>query len=150
MLVVRVGLFWPLVLLSELLLPSAFSCGLSGGRFSSWLAAGGLAGDAGGLTGDRGGVAIIFEGSSLRADANCVPFSSLGLIVRFGADFTGRCRLGSASGTGVPGVGVETKSLYELSLTRGCFQGNRRRLMQQKMMARDQISVGRGSYFFSS
>lgn len=41
-----------------------------------------------------------------------------------------------------PSLGGETKSLYELSETRGAFHGNRRRVMQQKMMARDQISVG--------
>lgn len=42
----------------------------------------------------------------------------------------------------VPGVGVEANSLYELSVIRGIFHGNRRRDMQQKMMASDQISVG--------
>jgi hypothetical protein len=59
-------------------------------------------------------------------------------------------RRGCESGTGVPGVGAETNNLYELSVTRGCFQGNRRSVMQQNMMAKDHISVGRGSYFFSS
>lgn len=59
-------------------------------------------------------------------------------------------RFGSASGTGVPGVGWETKSLKELSVRRGCFHGNRRSVMQQNIIARDQISVGRGSYRFSS
>jgi len=57
---------------------------------------------------------------------------------------------GCESGTGVPGVGGETNSLYELSTSRGCFQGNLRSVMQQKMIARDQMSVAVGSYFFSS
>lgn len=35
-------------------------------------------------------------------------------------------------------------------MVRGCFHGKRRKVMQQKMIASDQISVGRGSYFFSS
>lgn len=35
-------------------------------------------------------------------------------------------------------------------MVRGCFQGKRRKVMQQKMIASDQTSVGRGSYFFSS
>ena len=38
--------------------------------------------------------------------------------------------------------GFATKSLYELSDIRGAFHGNRRRVMQQNMMARDQMSVG--------
>jgi hypothetical protein len=46
-----------------------------------------------------------------------------------------------------PSFGGETKSLYELSEIRGAFHGNRRNVMQQKMMASDQISVGCGSYF---
>lgn len=57
---------------------------------------------------------------------------------------------GLESGTGVPGVGGETKSLNELSVTRGCFHGNRRRVMQQKMIANDHMSVAVGSYFRSS
>lgn len=59
-------------------------------------------------------------------------------------------RRGSGSGTGVPGVGLETNNLYELSVMRGCFHGKRRKVIQQKMIASDQTSVGRGSYFFSS
>ena len=59
-------------------------------------------------------------------------------------------RLGPESGTGVPGVGGDTKSLYELSVTRGCFHGNLLSDIQQKMIANDQISVGWGSYFRSS
>lgn len=47
-------------------------------------------------------------------------------------------------------VGDDAKSLYELSVIRGIFQGKRRRDMQQNMIARDQISAGRGSYFLSS
>lgn len=35
-------------------------------------------------------------------------------------------------------------------MVRGCFHGKRRKVMQQKMIASDQTSVGRGSYFFSS
>ncbi len=50
----------------------------------------------------------------------------------------------------VPGVGGEAKSLYEFSVMRGIFQGNRRNDMQQNMMANDQISAGWGSYFLSS
>jgi hypothetical protein len=50
----------------------------------------------------------------------------------------------------VPGVGVDAKSLYELSVIRGIFQGKRRRDMQQKMIASDQISAGWGSYLRSS
>jgi hypothetical protein len=50
----------------------------------------------------------------------------------------------------VPGVGGDAKSLYELSVMRGIFQGKRRRDMQQKMIASDQISVGWGSYLRSS
>ena len=45
-----------------------------------------------------------------------------------------------------PSLGGETKSLYELSEMRGAFQGNRRSVMQQNMIARDQMSVGWGSY----
>lgn len=45
--------------------------------------------------------------------------------------------------------GGEEKSLKELSDCRGAFQGNRRSVMQQKMMARDQTSAGCGSYFIS-
>ncbi len=44
--------------------------------------------------------------------------------------------------TPVPGVGGDANSLYELSVMRGIFQGNRRNAMQQKMIAKDQISVG--------
>lgn len=45
-----------------------------------------------------------------------------------------------------PSLGGDTKSLYELSDMRGAFHGNRRSVMQQNMMARDQMSVGCGSY----
>ena len=41
-----------------------------------------------------------------------------------------------------PSLGGETKSLYELSETRGAFHGNRRSVIQQNMMASDQMSVG--------
>lgn len=51
-----------------------------------------------------------------------------------------------ASAYGVPGVGGEMKSLYELSVTRGAFHGNLRSDMQAKIMAKDQTSVGCGSY----
>jgi hypothetical protein len=50
----------------------------------------------------------------------------------------------------VPGVGGDAKSLYELSVILGIFHGNRRRDMQQNMIASDQISGGCGSYFRSS
>jgi hypothetical protein len=42
----------------------------------------------------------------------------------------------------VPGVGGEANSLYELSVIRGIFQGKRRKDMQQKIIASDQISGG--------
>lgn len=45
-----------------------------------------------------------------------------------------------------PSLGGDTNNLYELSDTLGAFHGNRRNVMQQKMMASDQISVGCGSY----
>jgi hypothetical protein len=41
-----------------------------------------------------------------------------------------------------PSLGGDTKSLYELSEIRGAFQGNRRSVMQQNMIASDQMSVG--------
>lgn len=42
----------------------------------------------------------------------------------------------------VPGVGGDANSLYELSVILGIFQGNLLNDMQQKMIARDQISAG--------
>lgn len=42
----------------------------------------------------------------------------------------------------VPGDGGDANNLYELSVIRGIFHGNRRRDMQQKIIARDQISAG--------
>jgi hypothetical protein len=66
------------------------------------------------------------------------------------ADGISDARLGFESGIGVPGVGGDTKSLYELSTMRGCFHGNLRRVMQQKIIANDQMSVAVGSYFRSS
>jgi len=48
------------------------------------------------------------------------------------------------------GVGGDANNLYELSVIRGIFQGNLRSDMQQKIIARDQISAGCGSYFRSS
>ena len=42
----------------------------------------------------------------------------------------------------VPGVGGDANNLYELSVMRGIFHGNRRKDMQQKIMANDQISQG--------
>jgi hypothetical protein len=41
-----------------------------------------------------------------------------------------------------PSFGGEMKSLYELSETRGAFHGNRRKVMQQNIIASDQMSVG--------
>ena len=52
----------------------------------------------------------------------------------------------AASAGGVPGVGGEMKSLYELSVMRGAFHGNLLSDMQANIIARDQISVGCGSY----
>lgn len=49
-----------------------------------------------------------------------------------------------------PGVGSDAKSLYELSVILGTFQGNLRKDMQQKMMASDQMSTAEGSYLRSS
>ncbi len=46
------------------------------------------------------------------------------------------------SAPGVPGEGGDMKSLKELSVTRGAFQGKRRSDMQAKIIARDQMSVG--------
>lgn len=65
----------------------------------------------------------------------------------------------TSEGEGLPGTpsmglvgrgsgGIE-KSRKELSDCRGAFQGNRRRVMQQKMMANDQTSAGWGSYLRS-
>lgn len=39
-------------------------------------------------------------------------------------------------------VGDDTKSLYELSVRRGAFQGNRRSVMHANIIAKDQISAG--------
>lgn len=54
------------------------------------------------------------------------------------------------SAGGVPAVGGDTNSLYELSVRRGAFHGNRRSDMQAKIMARDHMSAGRGSYLLVS
>lgn len=59
-------------------------------------------------------------------------------------------RLGPASICGVPGLGGETKSLYDTSERRGIFHGNRRRDMQAKIIAKDQMSTGCGSYLLLS
>ena len=53
----------------------------------------------------------------------------------------------AASAGGVPGVGGEMNSLNELSVMRGAFHGNLLSDMQANIIARDQISVGCGSYF---
>ena len=53
-------------------------------------------------------------------------------------------------GGGLIGEGGDAKSLYELSVKRGFFQGNLLNDMQQNMMARDHMSAGCGSYFRSS
>lgn len=97
-------------------------------------------------SGAAGGVALFGDG--LEEGGGC--FCSWAVERRSGLDLTFGCRRGSESGTGVPGVGVETNSLYELSVVRGCFHGKRRKVIQQKMIASDHTSVGRGSYFFSS
>lgn len=49
-----------------------------------------------------------------------------------------------------PGVGLAANSLYELSVMRGIFQGKRRKVMQQKMMASDQMSTSSALYSFES
>lgn len=59
-------------------------------------------------------------------------------------------RLDPPSACGVPGLGGDTKSLYDISERRGIFQGNRRRDMHAKMIANDQISTGCGSYLLLS
>lgn len=46
--------------------------------------------------------------------------------------------------------GFEQNSLKDLSESRGAFHGNRLSDMQQKMIARDQISAGCGSYLIST
>lgn len=50
--------------------------------------------------------------------------------------------LGVASADSVPGVGVDMKSLKELSVVRGAFHGNRRSDMHANIMASDQMSAG--------
>ena len=54
------------------------------------------------------------------------------------------------SNCGVPVVGVDTKSLYDVSVVLGTFHGNRRRVMQANMIAIGQMSVGCGSYLLWS
>lgn len=44
--------------------------------------------------------------------------------------------------TSVPGLGGDANSLYELSVILGIFQGNLRNDIQQKIIARDQMSAG--------
>ena len=39
-------------------------------------------------------------------------------------------------------VGDDIKSLYELSVMRGAFQGNRRSVMHANIIAKDQMSAG--------
>lgn len=68
------------------------------------------------------------------------------------SDFTG---FSTSEGVIVPvtalmGDGADAKSLYELSVIRGFFQGNLLRDIQQNIIASDQISAGWGSYFRSS
>lgn len=47
-------------------------------------------------------------------------------------------------------MGSVANSLYELSVILGIFQGNRRNVMQQKIMASDHISTAAASYSFAS
>ena len=89
------------------------------------------------------------ESSAADFGASLEPFSSafaeveLGTNIDFGRSVVDL--LEALSIWGVPGVGADTKSLYEVSEVRGSFQGNRRRVIHANMMAIDQISVGCGS-----
>jgi hypothetical protein len=56
---------------------------------------------------------------------------------------------GGDAGTDCGGSGGEENNRNELSDWRGAFQGNRLKVMQQKMIASDHISAGCGSYFNS-
>lgn len=72
----------------------------------------------------------------------CDLASSSGKNSRGATDDRSLVDLGRSSLLGSwPGVGLAANSLYELSVMRGIFQGKRRRVMQQKMMARDQMST---------
>ena len=76
--------------------------------------------------------------------------STATLVSSTGFGFPSDNRLGAASACGVPGLGADTKSLYDISERRGIFQGNRRRDMHAKMIAKDQMSTGCGSYLLLS
>ena len=97
---------------------------------------------------------VWMDESSAEVLATC-PAPSSSLLAETGGTYidTGRWlvdRLEAFSAGGVPAVGEDTKSLYELSVVRGSFHGNRRSVMHAKMIAIDQMSVGWGSYLLCS
>lgn len=77
------------------------------------------------------------EGTELRCE-----FSAAGVISTVDFDLSSEPRPLGASEDGVFKVGEDTKSLNELSVSRGAFHGNRRNDMHAKIMAKDQISAG--------
>ena len=100
LLVVRVGLLLLLIFFC-VLSSAASSWGLSGGRFSSLVADSGF-----GLGGAWRPFAC--PGAHFSSVMRGGALASRATEGRSGADL-GLCRFGSISGTGVPGVGVETK-----------------------------------------
>ena len=78
------------------------------------------------------------------AELRCASSSIYASFIDFG--LPSEARLAIASADGVPGVGGEMKSLKELSVTLGAFQGNLRSDMHANMMAKDHTSAGCGSY----
>lgn len=91
-----------------------------------------------------------FDGVELRSDSvEGAGIESLSGVSKSVVDFDGT---GASDNLfiSVPGDGAAAKSLYELSVMRGIFHGKRLRDIQQNIIARDQISVGCGSYFLSS
>jgi len=67
---------------------------------------------------------------------------SLAGVSRSVVDFDGGGMSTESLFISVPGEGGAANSLYELSVVRGIFHGNRRNDMQQKMIASDQMSAG--------
>jgi hypothetical protein len=63
-------------------------------------------------------------------------------------DVEGRRCCGYTDDFSSSSVGCVVKSLYELSDVFGHFQGKRRSVMQQKIIASDQTSTSCASYFF--
>ena len=76
--------------------------------------------------------------------------STAGFASSVGFGLPSNDRLETASACGVTGLGADTKSLYDVSERRGIFQGNRRRDMHAKIIAKDQTSTGCGSYLLLS